>query len=178
MVFWKKTSRLDRRQQVMEDLIDLDPLERRIRMNKAVADGDIRADEMESLLRTAGRLDDLRVMSVPTALNSRPSSELIGVPEEPDEAAASRHGKSAARTRRRVALDVSAEVMVVSATRADAMRSLTAGRKGKASGDIMSRLAEIGDQEARKVRARRPVAIPVAEDEGPNIAWLRPSTQR
>jgi hypothetical protein len=175
-VFWKKTSRLDRRQQVMEDLIDLDLLERRIRMNKAVADGDIRADEMETLLRTASRLDDLRVMPIPTALSSRPSAELIGMPAGADEPTASKRGNGA-RTRRRVALDVSPDVVVVSAARADGMRSLTTGRKGQSSGDIMHRLAVIGDEEARKVRARRPVAVPVAEDDGPNIAWLRPSTQ-
>jgi hypothetical protein len=162
----------------MEDLIDLDPLERRIRMNKAVADGDIRADEMETLLRTASRLDDLRLMFVPTALSGRPASELIGVPVGADEPRASNRGKSGARTRRRVALDVSPEVVVVSAARAETMKSLTARAKGgKNSGDIMRRLAEIGDEEARKVRARRPVAVQVTEDDGPNIAWLRPSTQ-
>jgi hypothetical protein len=183
-VFGKKMPRQDRRQQVMVDLIDLDPLERRIRMNRAVADGDIHADEMEALLKTASRLDDLRVMEFPSAYRSRPPSELIGVAAKASSKTSKRAG-SGGRSRRRVAIDVSPQVVVVSPARADAMRAIgsssgkaaSAGKTGKRDGGLLRRLNEVGDQEARKVRARRPVAVPVFDDDGPNISWLRPPTE-
>ena len=153
-MFRKRPSRPARRQQVMEELIDLDPLERRIRLNRAVADGDVRADEMEVLLRTVGRLDDLRVMAIPTAYRRWPAEELIGVPVGMADDELLEHVRtSRARARRRVAIDIGPEAALVRAARPV--------RRGAIA--------------ARMARARRPVAVAAGhQEEEPDIAWLRP----
>jgi hypothetical protein len=148
-VFWKRVSRQVRRQKVMDELTDLDPTERRIRLNRAVADGDIRGDEMDVLLRTVGRLDELKVMAIPSRFNRWPAEELIGasVTEMHLAVPAAR-----ARARSRVAIDVAPEPQI---------RSSRPGLRVAA---------------ARKVVARRPVTVGAkAEDDRPNISWLRPA---
>lgn len=64
-MFWTRNRREARRQQVLDELLALDPKERRGRLDLAVGAGDVRADEVESALRLVSRLDALRVMTVP-----------------------------------------------------------------------------------------------------------------
>jgi hypothetical protein len=61
-----------RRQNVVDDLVELNPGERRSRIDRAVAEGDIRADEAEQALRIVGRLDALRSMTIPGTRASAP----------------------------------------------------------------------------------------------------------
>jgi hypothetical protein len=64
-VFWSRSRREARRQQVLDELLGLEPEKRSARLEVAVAAGDVRADEVESALRLVHRLDQLRVMTVP-----------------------------------------------------------------------------------------------------------------
>jgi hypothetical protein len=66
-VFWTRTRRDARRQKVLDELLELDPAERRGRLDIAVAAGDVRRSEVEEALRLIQRLDGLRVMTVPSA---------------------------------------------------------------------------------------------------------------
>lgn len=71
-MFWNRAAREARRQKVLDDLIELNPEERRLRMDQAVAEGDVRASEVEQALRLVTRLDALRVMTIPEpAIRSR-----------------------------------------------------------------------------------------------------------
>ena len=67
-----------RRQAIIDELGDLDPGDRSVRLDRAVAEGDVRPDDKDLLLRIAGRLDNLRIMIVPSAFHW-PQNELIGV---------------------------------------------------------------------------------------------------
>jgi hypothetical protein len=71
-VFWNRAAREMRRQNVVDDLVELNPGERRSRIDRAVAEGDIRADEVEQALRLVGRLDGLRSMTIPGTRASAP----------------------------------------------------------------------------------------------------------
>jgi hypothetical protein len=68
-VFWSRTSRETRRQEVLDELLELDPSQRQARLELAVAAGHVRANEVEETLRLVHRLDALRVMTF------HPSSE-------------------------------------------------------------------------------------------------------
>lgn len=82
-MFWNRAAREARRQKVLDDLIDLDPEERRLRINQAVAEGDVRAGEVEEALKLVSRLNSLRVMTIPGARDAAPStaSTTEGAPE-------------------------------------------------------------------------------------------------
>ncbi|MFI5259856.1 MAG: hypothetical protein ACHQ01_09660 [Candidatus Limnocylindrales bacterium] len=69
-MFWSRTSREARRQDVLDELLELDPSQRQARLELAVAAGHVRANELEETLRLVRRLDALRVMTF------KPSSEL------------------------------------------------------------------------------------------------------
>jgi hypothetical protein len=66
-MFWMRDGRAKRRKKVLDELLDLDPVERRARMDAAVASGDVRESEVESALLLVRRLDVLRVMTVPSS---------------------------------------------------------------------------------------------------------------
>lgn len=66
-MFWMRNRREARRQQVLDELLALDPGARRGRLEVAVTAGDVRADEVDSALRLVGRLDALRVMTIPAS---------------------------------------------------------------------------------------------------------------
>jgi hypothetical protein len=63
-VFWKRSHREERRQKALDELFALKPAERRSRLDRAVAAGEVHADEVDSTLRLVGRLDALRVFTI------------------------------------------------------------------------------------------------------------------
>jgi hypothetical protein len=65
-MFWNRVRREARRQKVLDELLELDPNDRRARLEAAVAAGDVRADEVDSALQMVHRLDNLRGMTLPT----------------------------------------------------------------------------------------------------------------
>jgi hypothetical protein len=64
-VFWTQARREARRRQVLDELMELDPSNRRERLGVAVAAHDLRLDEVEPALHLVERLDRLRRMTVP-----------------------------------------------------------------------------------------------------------------
>jgi hypothetical protein len=64
-VFWNRAAQEARRQKVLDELIELTPDERRLRMDRAVTEGDIRPEEVAQALRLVERLDALRAMAIP-----------------------------------------------------------------------------------------------------------------
>ena len=66
-MFWMRDGRAERRKEVLDELLDLDPAERRARLDASVAAGDVRESEVESALLLVRRLDALRVMTVPSS---------------------------------------------------------------------------------------------------------------
>lgn len=58
--------RAERRKKVLDELIELDPAERRRRLDDAVTAGHVRENEVEGALLLVHRLDVLRVMTVPS----------------------------------------------------------------------------------------------------------------
>ena len=75
-MFWSRTSREARRQEVLDELLELDPSQRQARLELAVAAGHVRANEVEETLRLVHRLDALRVMMVHPS-SGRPSGEAL-----------------------------------------------------------------------------------------------------
>jgi hypothetical protein len=63
-VFWTRSSREARRQKVLDELLELDPAQRRGRLANAVAAGDVHANEVDAALQLVHRLDLLRVMTI------------------------------------------------------------------------------------------------------------------
>lgn len=70
-MFWNRTGREARRQEVLDELLELDPSQWQARLELAVAAGHVRAGEVEETLRLVHRLDAVRVMTFYT------SSELM-----------------------------------------------------------------------------------------------------
>jgi hypothetical protein len=64
-VFWPRGRREERRQRVLDELLTLDPGNRRERLDLAVASHELRAEEVEPALHLVERLDRLREMRVP-----------------------------------------------------------------------------------------------------------------
>lgn len=116
-MFWNRAAREARRQKVLEDLIDLTPEERRLRMDRAVADGDVRADEVDQAIRLVGRLDALRVMSIPgprraATETDEPKPDQLPEPSVSVTTTAAR--KLSRRARRRAAIAVTPELIEAS----------------------------------------------------------------
>ena len=63
-MFWKRSHREERRQKILDELFALEPDERRSRLDRAVAAGEVHANEVDSTLRLVGRLDALRVLTL------------------------------------------------------------------------------------------------------------------
>ena len=88
-MFWTRHSRDARRQKVLDELLDLDPGERRERLEAAVGVGDVHANEVDAALLMVNRLDALRVMTIPTSgVLSRTTLPVapIGVPDDGEDA--------------------------------------------------------------------------------------------
>jgi hypothetical protein len=66
-VFWSKSGRDSRRQKVLDELLELDPADRRQRLELAVAAGDVRSVEVDQALHLVARLDSLRRMTLQPA---------------------------------------------------------------------------------------------------------------
>lgn len=161
-MLWSRSRREERRQKVLDELLELDPEERPGRLEIAVATGDVRADEVDEALRLVHRLDELRVMTIP------PSSRLPGgivpiieypVPEQK--------------------LDVtSIPVVSVDVVEAASLRITAdlAARKARASARS-SRQRRLRFA-AIRVPAEELAAVAVAEspheESWPSIEWLRP----
>ena len=158
-MFWNKAARNARRQQVLDELIDVPAEDRRIHLYRAVAEGDVRAREVEQALRLVSRLDALREMEIPTAFGPG-KTRTAGAGQgamTPAEADASNRSP---RARRRVAMEV-------------ALTSETSPSSSSRAAGLLSR----GTLEA----IRRPgsgdqgsgTSAP-PDDQKPSIAWLRP----
>ena len=202
-MFWNRAAREARRQKVLEDLIDLTPEERLLRMDRAVADGDVRAEEVDQAIRLVGRLDALRVMTIPGprgAATDGPTPDQL--PEQSESASTTTTRKLSRRARRRAAIAVTPELIEASRRAAVApMRHSSAreaaGRKAnRAIGAPRRRLrfaAALAVRTPAVAALSAPVAVPAEaseasgvafamaavadtkqEEQWPNIAWLRP----
>ena len=63
-MFLIKPRRDVRHPEVLDELLDLKPAERRLRLAEAVLAGTVEASEAEYALRVAARLDALKTMSI------------------------------------------------------------------------------------------------------------------
>lgn len=63
-MIWSRPRRDKRRQKVLDELLSLDPQDRRERLDLAVAAGDVRPEEVEAALTLVSRLDAVRVMTL------------------------------------------------------------------------------------------------------------------
>ena len=201
-VFWNRTAREARRQKVLEELTELTTEERRLRMDRAVAEGDVRAGEVEEALRLVGRLDALRVMTIP---GTRRAAAPVETPEaerlEPDtddpnthepetvqlvtELAAPRPAIRRRRRRRRIAIAVAVETArqiqpealdVAPGRRSAAVRDVAVRRAGRAIGGSSRRrehrLAEA--MRAYYAPAVASVSATAASAGAPGVAWAAP----
>lgn len=66
-MFWSRGRRQARRQKVLDELLGLEPAERRQRLQQAVVAGDVRPGEVDQALRLVARLDAVRIMTLPIA---------------------------------------------------------------------------------------------------------------
>jgi hypothetical protein len=197
-VFWNRAAREARRQKVLDDLIELNPEERRLRMDRAVAEGDVRAGEVEEALRVVARLDALRVMTIPGARDEAPS---IGATTEGPHESVSVEAvkKPSKRARRQVAIEVKPELIDVP------VREVGAWRRNRAiarEAAVRKAVRAIGGSPRRRrlrltasVQARTPAVAAVSdemagapdapfaiasapetkpEEQWPSISWLRP----
>lgn len=80
-MLWTRSRREAKRQMVLDELLGLDPSERRGRLELAVAAGDLQVDEVDTALRMVQRLDALRVMTI--AASGRLPGGILPVTEHP-----------------------------------------------------------------------------------------------
>ena len=182
-MFWNRAAREARRQKVLEDLIDLTPEERLLRMDRAVADGDVRAEEVDQAIRLVGRLDALRVMTIPgprgaaTATDGPKPDQL---PEPSESATTTTTRKLSRRARRRAAIAVTPEL--IEASRRAAVAPLrhssareAAGRKAnRAIGSPRRRLrfaAALAVRTPAVAALSAPVAVPADASEASEVAF-------
>ncbi len=157
-MFWNKTARNSRRQQVLDELIDVPPEDRRIHLYRAVAEGDVRAREVEQALRLVSRLDSLRQMEIPTAFG--PAKRQEGVTNIFPALAETAAGRPSSRARRRAVMEIALtnEMPASSGRRAMdpfARRGIEAVRRPGSDGEGSD-------------------GVVASEDQEPSIAWLRP----
>jgi hypothetical protein len=203
-VFWNRAAREARRQKVLEDLIDLTPEERLLRMDRAVADGDVRAEEVDQAIRLVGRLDALRVMTIPGprgAATDGPTPDQL--PEQSESASTTTTRKLSRRARRRAAIAVTPELIeasrraAVAPLRHSSAREAAVRKANRAIGSPRRRRLRFAAALAARTPAVAALSAPVAvpadaseasevafamaavadtkqEEQWPNIAWLRP----
>lgn len=80
-MFWTRARREERRQRVIDELLDIAPEERRQRLDLAVAAGDIHKNEVDGALQLVQRLDALRAMTIPP--NGHTASGVISDEAQP-----------------------------------------------------------------------------------------------
>ena len=163
-MFWTRNRREVRRRQVLDELLAMDPNDRRGRLDVAVVAGDVRADEVESALRLVGRLDALRVMTIP------PSGRLPGgiVPI------------SEGWLARRAAVDA----VSASAPGGDEAEGDGAAAPAELGSVRVALATRSGRHSSRRRRRERTAfhvpasaeasAVPDAAENRPSIEWLRP----
>jgi hypothetical protein len=196
-VFWKRSHREERRQKVLDELFALDPAERRNRLDRAVAAGEVHASEVDSTLKLVQRLDALSVFTLhPAAPAADPASDTataepaVADPEPQPVAIAEPVVHDAPRDTAARARRSPVGVPVVADTE-DARRWLDTADMPLDALEAASRLV------ARDRAARRPgrtpaapetpesttvmpvgisiePAEPAADENWPSIAWLRP----
>jgi hypothetical protein len=175
-VFWTRSRREARRQQVLDELLAMDPNDRRGRLDVAVVAGDVRKDEVESALRLVGRLDALRVMTVP------PSGRLPGGIVPIGEGLLARHAAleaekaSAAEGAGAAESDDEAEAVA-----ADSDSTGTPGRSARGRAAFGTRSGRRSSRRRRRARvaSQDPATtevsgVPKAAENWPSIEWLRP----
>lgn len=150
-MFWNRAAREARRQKVLEDLIDLTPEERLLRMDRAVADGDVRAEEVDQAIRLVGRLDALRVMTIPGprgAATAPDGAKPDQLPEPSESATTTTARKLSRRARRRAAIAVTPELIEAS------RRAAVAPMRHSSARDAAARKATraIGSPRRRRLR--------------------------
>jgi hypothetical protein len=155
-VFWTRSRREARRQLVLDELLALDPAERRGRLDLAVTAGDVKPDEVEEALKLVQRLDVLRVMTIPSSgrlpggilpIRQRPTIEV-----EP------------------VAADDAAAAIDVSSSSPDAAEPAAGHARSGIRSSRRRRLRRVAEKSAR---ANRTQPAPV-EESWPSMEWLRP----
>lgn len=187
-MFWTRSRREVRRQQVLDELLELQPEDRPARLEAAVAVGDVRADEVDSALRMVHRLDQLRVMKVPPS--ARFPGGIVPVIEFPvvDQAAADPEPDVARRRRKQLPMSqdegragtpVKPPVVSVDIVEAATLRitaDLAAARKARlgARSSRQRRLRAAANQAPQREPAIVAVAESSHEEAWPSIEWLRP----
>jgi hypothetical protein len=141
-VFWKRSNRDERRQRVLDELFVVKPAERRERLDRAVAAGEVRADEVESTLRLVERLDALRVFTIPNDA-------------EPDVTAVTNKGRVAPD---HAPIGAVKEGAVVAETQSVVAAAEPRARRAPRNGDSRTR--------------RKRVAVPVLPDTEAARPWL------
>lgn len=202
-MFWNRAAREARRQKVLEDLIDLTPEERLLRMDRAVADGDVRAEEVDQAIRLVGRLDALRVMTIPgprRAVTGPDAPKPDQLPKPSGSATTTAARKLSRRARRRAAIAVTPELIEasrrasVAPIRHSGGRDAAVRKANRAIGSPRRRRLRFAASLAAPAPAVAALSAPVAapaeasevafaiaavaetrqEEQWPNIAWLRP----
>lgn len=107
-MFWNRSAREARRKKILDDLIELTPEERRLRMDQAVAEGDLPAGEVDQALRIVSRLDALRVQRVSVVPEAVPSAG-EKADERPKSASTQTPAKPAKKARRRGSVEATPE---------------------------------------------------------------------
>jgi hypothetical protein len=180
-LFWTRHRREARRQQVLDELLALGPAERLGRLDQAVVAGDVRADEVDSALRLVGRLDALRVMTVP------PSSRLPGgiapiterrlarVQTDPDAADDSSPSS--------LSVDVSEAGDIAGVGEPEVDAADPADTRERSRRSRVASTARSGRRSSRRRRARAAADLPAegeieivpeTPESWPSIEWLRP----
>lgn len=165
-MFWNKGARTARGQQVLDELIDVPAEDRRLHLYRAVAEGDVRAREVEQALRLVSRLDALRSMEIPSAYGVAKARGESASASTNTESIVSR---PASRARRRLAMEVAAAqgdgglVISSSARAADAIV-----RQGGREASARRAPDDAPDRGPRNDGAAG------SDDQKPSIAWLRP----
>jgi hypothetical protein len=163
-VFWTRNRREARRQQVLDELLAMDPNDRRGRLDVAVVAGDVRKDEVESALRLVGRLDALRVMTIP------PSGRLPGGIVPIGEGLLARHA----------ALEAELASEAVNGA-ADGNGAAATAESGSGHAALTTRSGRRSSRRRRRARmafrvpaSAEATAVPDAAENWPSIEWLRP----
>jgi len=100
-VFWSRSSREGRRQEVLDELLELDQSQRQARLELAVAAGHVRPNEVEETLRLVHRLEGLRVLTFQPWSGRAPGEALpeavdaLAAPVKPAEAPKARKARAA-----------------------------------------------------------------------------------
>jgi hypothetical protein len=179
-VFWNRAAREARRQKVLDDLIELSQEERRRRLDQAVAEGDIRAGEVDQALRLVARLEALSVMTIP---GTRKAAASDGEASD---------GAAAVGLTDQAAADVPMSRVDTPPSGSVAGRQTSVRRAGRAIGNSpRRRRLRLAASARERAAARAATAIEVAatpevayaaavtpeargEEQWPDIAWLRP----